>query len=413
MNDPSTFLHALGQALAVMGLYAEGHPSRERAVDAAFSGLDGLSESNGKPSFTFLDGEVVYGRDPLRDFKDWDWGNRLAGSGIQRIEVERRMSRDEFEGFLQELHARVNFTATATGDNRQMRSLGIRFGSVGIQGMSLSAEAAPDAPPLETLGQSLGEEVETLRWMQGEVQSDRGIPLVEAEAIVRSLSVAMHADRHTVLPLLQLKEFDQYTTTHSLNVAVLSMALAESIKCRSSEVRAIGIAGLLHDIGKIRIPIDVLTKPGPLSSEERALVQRHPADGAQMIMQSNEDLDLAAVVAYEHHMMLDGCGYPVAHYRRPSTLASRLVHICDVFDALRTRRPYREAWESDRVFTYLIGRAGTDFDPVLVTPFVEMMRRTQLSVSAVPDPPAPDTSDPVSAPSQYSATGVSEVVERY
>ena len=80
---------------------------------------------------------------------------------------------------------------------------------------------------------TLGEEVETLHWLQHEVQSRGAVPLIEAEAVVRSLSVAMHSDRRMVLPLLQLKEFDQYTTTHSLNVAVLSMGLAENLGLRS------------------------------------------------------------------------------------------------------------------------------------------------------------------------------------
>ena len=386
MNDPSTFLHSFGQALAVMSLYPEGHPSRERAIDAAYNGIDGLSHVSGRPSFTFLDGDVVFGRDPMRDFKDWDWGSKLAGAGIERIEVERQITRDEFDGFLQEIHARLTLS-TVTAENRQMRSLGVRFGSVGIQGLQQPATAPPPTAALGAVGFSLGEEVETLRWMQGEVQGDRGIPLIEAEAIVRSLSVAMHADRGTVLPLLQLKEFDQYTTTHSLNVSVLAMALAENIGLRNGQIRAIGVAGLLHDIGKVRIPLAVLTKPGKLTDEERVLVQRHPVDGAQMIMESDQDLDLAALVAYEHHMMLDGCGYPKTHYGRAATLASRLVHVCDVFDALRTRRPYREAWEAERVFAYLIERAGTEFDPSLVTPFVGMMRKTEQHVSAIPESP--------------------------
>ena len=385
MNDPSTFLHSLGQALSVMGLYPEGHPSRERAIDAAYNGIDGLSHGSGKPSFTFLDGDVVYGRDPMRDFKDWDWGNKLAAAGVERIEIERQMNRDEFEGFLQELYGRLNGTAV-TSENRQMRSLGVRFGTVGIQGLSQQPNVQAAQPrALATLSLSLGEEVETLRWLQSEIQCDRGIPLIEAEAIVRSLSVAMHADRGTVLPLLHLKEFDQYTTTHSLNVSVLSMALAETLGLKSQEVRALGVAGLLHDIGKVRIPLEVLTKPGKLTAEERALVRRHPVDGAEMIMQSDQDLDLAAVVAYEHHMMLDGNGYPETHYGRTSTLASRLVHVCDVFDALRTRRPYRDAWESEKVFAYLMERAGSEFDPALVTPFVDMMRSTEQQVSDVPE----------------------------
>ena len=199
------------------------------------------------------------------------------------------------------------------------------------------------------------------------------VPLVEAEVIVRSLSVAMHADRQVVLPLLQLREFDQYTTTHSLNVAVLAMGLAEQLNCTPREVRALGLAGLLHDIGKVHVPIEILTKPGRLTDEERSVMQAHPVEGARLIMQSGERLDLAAVVAYEHHIMLDGRGYPALRYARECAMASRLVHVCDVYDALRTNRPYRDAWSSEKTLAYLTERAGTEFDPSLVTAFVKML----------------------------------------
>ena len=393
MTDPAAFLHAFGQALAVMALYPDGHPSRERAVDAAYQVLEGTTGAAGGRSFTFLDGEVVYGRDPLREFKDWDWGNRLAAVGIQRLEFERQVSRDEFEGFLQEVLARVTVTAVTTGENRQMRTLGIRFGAVGVQGQSQPRIVAPE--PAMVTEVSLGEEIETLRWMQHEVQSRNVVPLFEAEAVVRSLSVAMQGDRRMVLPLLQLKEFDQYTTTHSLNVAVLAMGLAEHIGCSKREVRAFGVAGLLHDIGKIRIPLDVLTKPGTLTAEERLMFSRHPADGARIIMESDQALDLAAVVAYEHHLMLDGRGYPALHYGRGSALASRLVHVCDVFDALRTKRPYRDPWDTEAIFAYLLERAGSDFDPALAGSFIEMMRRSETQISAVEveQPAASGTND--------------------
>jgi putative nucleotidyltransferase with HDIG domain len=197
---------------------------------------------------------------------------------------------------------------------------------------------------------------------------------MEAEAVVRSLSVAMQAERHMVVPLLQLKEFDQYTTTHALNVAVLSMALAQALGVPKRHVRAIGVAGLLHDIGKIRIPLEVLTKPGKLNDEERRIMNQHPVDAAKIIMESEEELELAAVVAYEHHIMLNGGGYPTVHYSRECTLASRLVHVCDVFDALSTKRPYRDAWPLEKVLAYMVERAGTEFDPDLVAAFNRTMK---------------------------------------
>jgi putative nucleotidyltransferase with HDIG domain len=387
MSDPVHFLNAFAQALGVMTLYPEGHPSRERAVDAAFSELNGIASRGAHPSFTFLDDEVVFGRDRLRELKSWDWGKRLVAAGVQRLEFEREVTRDEFESFLQEILGRLMLSSIDTSEARQMRSLGIRFGAVGLQGQE-DTGAAPAPLEMATLDVTLGEEAETFRWLQSEVQSNGSVPLLEAEAVVRSLSVAMHGDSRIVLPLLKLKEFDQYTTTHSLNVAVLSMGLAESLGCRPKEVRAIGVAGLLHDIGKIRIPLEVLTKPGKLNDEERAIMNQHPLDGARIIMQTDEDVGMAATVAYEHHIMLNGGGYPALHYNRECTMASRLVHVCDVYDALSTMRPYREAWPSERVLSYLEERTGTEFDPELVGAFIRPLRQGQARVRVLSDEPA-------------------------
>jgi len=390
MSDPVRFLNAFAHSLAVMTLYPEGHPSREKAVDHAFEELDGLTTAGSQlPSFTFLGDEVVFGRERLRDLKSWDWGTRLVAAGIQRLELERRVTREEFDGFLQELLGRLMMSAVDTSEARQMRSFGIRFGAVGLQGRDADAPAAavPVPLPATTLDLTLGEEAETFKWLQSEVQSGAGVPLLEAEAVVRSLSVAMHGDSRIVLPLLKLKEFDQYTTTHSLNVAVLAMGLAESLGCRPKEIRAIGVAGLLHDIGKIRIPLEVLTKPGKLNEEERAIMNAHPIDGARVIMQSEEDLGMAAAVAYEHHVMLDGGGYPVMHYKRDCAMASRLVHVCDVYDALSTKRPYRDAWPSEKTMSYLEERAGMEFDPELVAAFVRTLKLGQAQVRVLADEP--------------------------
>jgi putative nucleotidyltransferase with HDIG domain len=195
----------------------------------------------------------------------------------------------------------------------------------------------------------------------------------------------MHGDRDIVIPLLQLKEFDQYTTTHSLNVSVLAMALAEFIGLGPKDVRGFGVAGLLHDLGKVRIPLEVLTKPGKLTDEEWTIMRRHPSDGARIIYESDRQLDLASAVAYEHHIMINGGGYPARHFRRDCHKASRLVHICDVYDALRTRRPYREAWDSERVLANIQSGAGPDFDHELATAFIQMMRQWERRVAVVDD----------------------------
>jgi putative nucleotidyltransferase with HDIG domain len=258
----------------------------------------------------------------------------------------------------------------------------ISFGAVGLRGgpprVSASEEPAA-ATPLHTLA----EEADAVRWVHDEVETRGVLPLLEAEVIVRSLSVAMHGDGRIVIPLLQLKEFDQYTTTHAINVAVLSMALAEALGLGARDVRAFGTAGLLHDIGKTRVPREILVKPGKLTEQERAVLDRHPIDGSRLILESDQHLGLAAAVAYEHHIMIDGGGYPRLHFRRDCHVASRLVHVCDVFDALSTDRPYRAAWETERALEYIEERTGKEFDVEIARAFVAMMRRVECRTAGI------------------------------
>ena len=385
MSDPVTFLNAFAHAIAAMTLYAPGHPARERAIDAAYGELQDLQADTPRPLFTFLGDETVFGRLPLRELKAWDWARRLAQAGIQRLEFEDRVGREDFEAFLAEVLARLTLSAIDTSEGRQLRRSSIRYGTVGVRGETEQGAEVPTA----TIRYSLGEEADTVRWFQDEVKTRGVLPLTEAEAVVSSLSLAMHGSRHILIPLLQLKEFDQYTTTHSMNVAVLAMALAEFLGLGPRDVRNFGIAGLLHDIGKVRIPLEILTKPGRFTEEERALMNRHPADGARIILQSEESLDLAAVVAYEHHIMLNGDGYPTFTFRRDCHHASKLVHVCDVYDALRTNRPYRDAWPQERALVYLQGRAGTEFDPELAGGFVRMMRQWEPQIAVLHDERTP------------------------
>jgi putative nucleotidyltransferase with HDIG domain len=368
-----------------MVLYRDGHPSRERATDRAYGRLKDLQAKDPHNLFSFLGSEVVYGNMSLRELSDWDWGTRLANAGIQRLEFASTVTREEFEEFLSDVLARLTMQVQDTTIVRTDRRSSIKFGAIGVRGEQGTLKPMSQMLPTATIAYTLGEEAETIRWMHDEVMTRGELPLMEAETVVRSLSMAMHGDNEIVIPLLQLREFDEYTTTHSLNVSVLAMGLAEHVKCSPREVRAFGVAGLLHDIGKVRIPIEVLTKPGKLDAAEIAMMRAHPVHGARIIMQSHDDLDMAAVVAYEHHIMLDGGGYPTFHYPRECALASRLVHVCDVYDALRTNRPYRDAWSSERTIAYLEERAGTEFDPSLVSAFATMLQDGEAQIRVLED----------------------------
>jgi putative nucleotidyltransferase with HDIG domain len=374
------FLTSMAQALATMSLYAEGHPARARAAVSSFDTLRDLQAADPRPSFSFLGSDVVYGPQTIRGLTDWEWATKLANVGVQRLEFADIVERDAYVAFLEDVLARVSaFTAMGAANAASITPIprgngpmAIRFGAVGVRG-SNDQRPTEVGPVDEAALLDLNVEVDALKWVHDEVNERSQIPLLEAESIVRSLSVAMHGDSSMLLPLLTLKEFDQYTTTHALNVSVLSMGLAEFMGLSPREVRAYGVAGMLHDLGKVRVPKDILTKPGKLTPEEWALMRSHTVEGAKLILQSDQNLDVAALVAFEHHIMINGGGYPDRHYRCDCHKASTLLHVCDVYDALRTKRPYRDAWEPAATLQYIERGIGTEFDPDVSKAFIAMM----------------------------------------
>ncbi|MEA2766586.1 MAG: hypothetical protein QOK07_2990 [Gemmatimonadaceae bacterium] len=407
-GDPIQFLVSFGQAVSTMALYNDGHPARERAVDRSYRCLRDLQQFDPNPRFSFLGEETIYGETALRGLGDWDWGTRLAQAGVQRMELANHVTREEYEEFLEEMMARITLSVIDSAESRPTRASGIKVGTLGIRGEAREIEETPDADiPVATISYSLGDEAASILSMHKEVQERGKLPLAEAEAVVRSLSMAMHGDSQMILPLLQLKEFDEYTTTHSLNVSVLTMALAESLGLATDDVRTFGIAGLLHDLGKVNVPQGILNKPGKLTDQEREVMQQHPTAGAKLIIESGRRLDLAAAVAHEHHIMINGHGYPKRHYDRDCHKASKLVHVCDVFDALRTRRPYRDAWESERALTYIEERAGTEFEPEAATAFVAMMRKAEsgIQLSPMPEAAGNGVAVPLNGPADAAAQG--------
>jgi putative nucleotidyltransferase with HDIG domain len=384
MSEPIRFLSSMTQALAQMSLYADGHPARDRAIDTAYSFLLLLQEADPRPRFTFLGPQAIYGDSPIRELREWEWGARLANAGVQRLELERGTRFEEFEAFLEEVVARLTVQAAEQTSRRITGpQTTIRYGLAGVKGTETEKPPEPMVSATLSFQYSLREEVDTMAWLQDEVRSHGALPLAEAEAVVRSLSLAMRAEGGVSLPMAELAGFDQYGTTHAMNVSVLAMALGEWMELSAKDVRALGVAALLHDIGMTRIAPELLATAGPLTPAERAIVEGHAAAGAAVIYEADKELDLAATVAYEHHLGADGSGYPVLRHRRDPHPASALVRVCDVYDALRSVRPHRAAWTAADALGYIEERAGGDFDQVVGQAFVAMMRSWEARVAVI------------------------------
>ncbi len=363
------FLTSLAQAISARTLYSREHPAVERAVWAAFENMAELQKLEPRPVLTFLGEEVVFRSRPIKGLRAWEWGPKLAEIGVQRFECHGPVPLSDLDTFIESLYLRLTDASGAPALSDERGS--IRFGLVGLRdGQRNLSEMGADV-----LRYTLSEEIAAMKWVDDECRAAGKLHMVEADTIVRSLAVAMHADAEMMIPLVHLKGYDQYTTTHSLNISVLSMALGEFLGLESTDVRRLGVAGLLHDIGKTRVPTHLLNKSGKLEDHEFEAIQQHPVEGARILIAREANLDMAAIVAYEHHIRYDGGGYPTRRYKRACHPASDLVHLCDVYDALRTHRPYRKAWGQDRVLGYIEESLGSEFEPNLGKAFLEMMRR--------------------------------------
>lgn len=388
MKEVLAFLTSFGRALATSRIYAPAHPARESALKDSMERLLRLIEADPAPRFTLMDGDVFHHRTPVADLRDADWVRRLEQAGIQRIEINEGVTPDEYFRFMQEMELRLAGDGSSASAP-QFAPTHIRYGS-------LAAPRARSAVEPEGTGATrvpLTDEVGTVRWLHEEVSAGRRLPVGEAEVVVRCLAMAMHQDRQMLLPLLELRTFDEYTTTHANNVAVLTMALAEALGYPPADVRALGVSGLLHDIGKTRIPRDILVKPGALTPGERRTIERHTIEGARILLLREGRLELAAVVAYEHHRRVDGGGYPPFAVSRLSHFASQIVHTCDVFDALCTERPYRPAWTVEQALAEIERGSGTSFDPELVRAFSTMVSFASRSRTTIEEAVAGEVSE--------------------
>jgi putative nucleotidyltransferase with HDIG domain len=208
-------------------------------------------------------------------------------------------------------------------------------------------------------------------------RADEKIKLSTTRRLMQSVFNHIVDNESFIQGLTNIKNFHEYTLNHSMNVCILSIALGRRLGFDRHELIDLGISAFFHDLGKLDTPREVLEKPGKLDPREREIIEKHPHQGAERLIQSPDwrGLPLRAIhVALEHHVKEDLTGYPRPYKKREINLFSKIVKITDFFDAVTTKRVYRTRhFTRDEALALMLAQSGREFHPLLLREFVKMM----------------------------------------
>jgi len=352
----------LAAALRGAQLYSPDHPLVTRNVGALAEALSVALATSPSLTIGIVADDLVVGDVPIPRAAETmgELMRRLQQAGIERIVIEGGVDPDELTELVQ---AVVHTEREATWSRLQH----IRVGKLQID---QRVESAGDMATFQRLYQDATGIAERL-W---DSAATEGKPDADAaRGIVDSLAQAVAQNRTALLALTALKNYDNYTFTHMVNVSILTMGQARGLGMEGTALRQLGLAALLHDIGKVKTPAEILNKPEKLTDTEFEILKRHTVDGAEILRTTPDVPPLAPIVAFEHHLRADGTGYPSGVSRTTLNVATTLCGISDVYDAMRSQRVYQQAFPTDRILGVLQRNDGKQFDQNLVRRFVQLV----------------------------------------
>ena len=346
----------IASAINMRALYPANHPRVIQAVDLVLKGLKATRED--AITYLIVDDDLVVGDEIIRktSLSVRQFIEILKRNGIERLTLADGLEAGEMRALIGALAAGEPLASSPH----------IILGRVRV---------AIEEDEMNKKSRELTvEQLEAVREAWSKFRVEKKLPMAQLEDLVWSFVDSISRTTRAILPLAKLREHDEYTFVHSVNVSLLVLAQARSFGIQGPMLHAFGMAALLHDIGKLTVPLTVLNKPGKLEGAEWETMKGHAQYGAWYLSQIEGTPPLSIIVAFEHHLRYDGhANYPLLRTPRVPNLTSRMTSIADTYDAMSTVRPYQEPLGRALAFEILRKRAETFYDPILVGNFISII----------------------------------------
>jgi HD-GYP domain-containing protein (c-di-GMP phosphodiesterase class II) len=383
----SRVISQLTAAVMNTSLYSPTHPQVAQYIDKANTVLTEILQH--KPEITIL----LIGDDLVVDNRQivstgtasyvTSFIRILKKNTIERITFVAGLPRAELQGLIQSL-AGQDATPVRSTSSIKVGKIELRIkktdegGTSGEEDLAKTLAASIDDMPEETKQDLLSltiAELDELKELYLRAKRHKKIDVRSVDDMVKGFIKGFRHEINPLSLLASLKSVNEYTFTHVTNVCILTMSLAEFIGFKGEYLHQIGVASLLHDIGKIFIPDEILSKPGLLTPQERRAIETHTVKGARYLMGIEGIPKLAVLAALEHHQKFDGNGYPSIKGGWTPNITSQLISVADVFDAMRSTRSYQTSHSIEKITGVLTKGKGTSFNPILVDHFLKMIQR--------------------------------------
>ena len=361
-------------ALQKRNIYGKEHNLTKAAIDKLYSAMTAALDGRKEITIGIIGNEVAFEEKPLYEI------SRKIGKLIRNLK-DARIEKVSFLSGVRERELAVFIDALVMaikprGGNISIKTAleadkvnNILVGHIGIGPDSGTEKYEAGIDEQAQAGSTFQEGIDFLKQTLSDMGDRKPVDMRAAHLVVARILKGLLKNMPSLLILTSLKKHDEHTFVHSLNAAIFTLVQAEALGLPEELLADIGVAALLHDIGKLSVEAEIIRKYGKLNRQELEKIHSHPVDGAEILLEMPDAPLLAVICAFEHHLKYNMQGYPARLYGDKLNLASMMITIADAYDSMRGEWPPEKEFMAEKVYEKMMELSGEDFNPDLLDAF--------------------------------------------